>query len=256
MIQLPYGLEFLNAGGGKIAPIEGDAYRLSIPEGPEGRYRLAQLDNYGHLKRRDFPHRAPCQIQVEMRACAESLPGTWGFGIWNDPFGMGVLAGKGSRWPVLPNCAWFFFASSENYLALRDDLPANGAMAATFRSPQWPAGLLALVSPGLALMLNPAGRRLLRRLGRKIVQQDTVRLEADPSEWHEYKLEWKNQQDDFYVDGVSVLGTKISPQGRLGLVIWIDNQYASLPPDGRFKYGMQSNEEPAWIEMRRLIINH
>jgi hypothetical protein len=205
MIQLPYGLEFLNAGGGKIAPIEGDAYRLSIPEGPEGRYRLAQLDNYGHLKRRDFPHRAPCQIQVEMRACAESLPGTWGFGIWNDPFGM---------------------------------------------------GLLALVSPGLALMLNPAGRRLLRRLGRKIVQQDTVRLEADPSEWHEYKLEWKNQQDDFYVDGVSVLGTKISPQGRLGLVIWIDNQYASLPPDGRFKYGMQSNEEPAWIEMRRLIINH
>jgi hypothetical protein len=255
MNDLPYGLKPLMTDGGKIELIERDTYRLSIPEGPGGRYRLAQMDNYEALKRMDFPHQTPFQLEVEARACAKVVPGTWGFGIWNNPFGMGTLAGKRSRWPALPNCAWFFFASSENYLTLRDDLPANGAMATTFSSPVWPAGLLALGAPVLGLMLIPTGRQLLRWIGRKIVRQKAVGLEEDPSEWHEYRLKWEKQRVDFYVDSEWTLGTNISPQGRLGLVIWIDNQYAALPPDGRFRYGTLPNPEPVWIEMRRLFLN-
>jgi hypothetical protein len=45
---------------------------------------------------------------------------------------------------------------------------------------------------------------------------------------------------------------KIHPRGRLGLVIWIDNQYASLPPDGHVGYGTLANDQPAWLELEDL----
>jgi hypothetical protein len=58
---------------------------------------------------------------------------------------MAILKGTEMlRLPALPNTAWFFFASPPNYLSLRDDLPAQGALAAVFRSPRLPASLLVL----------------------------------------------------------------------------------------------------------------
>ncbi len=110
-------------------------WRLSIPAGPGGRYRLAELDDYRGLRRRSFPWNPPYQLSLRARASAGLIPGTWGFGVWNDPFGMGILSQAGGmRLPVLPNAAWFFFASPPNSLSLRDDLPAQGALAATYRS--------------------------------------------------------------------------------------------------------------------------
>ena len=43
---------------------------------------------------------------------------------------------------------------------------------------------------------------------------------------------------------------RIAPHGRLSLVIWIDNQYAALPPVGRLRYGTLPNPAPAWMEIR------
>lgn len=254
MSDLPGGLKARLTDGAKIEPASPGGWRLEIPPGPGGQYRLAQLDDYEELGRGSFPHAVPLRIKLEGCASAAALPGTWGFGVWNDPFGMGVKFGKGARLPALPNAAWYFFASKENYLSLVDELPANGALAGTFRSRRWPAWLLALGAPGLVLMAFPWGRRLLRKLARLVVAQDAAALSINPTEWHTYQLDWTSTGVDFLVDGECVLHSQRAPLGPLGLVVWIDNQYAAFRPDGRLRNGMLPNESPAWIEVRNLTV--
>jgi hypothetical protein len=225
-------------------------WRLSIPAGPGGRYRLAELDDYRGLRRHSFPWDPPYQLSLRARASAQLIAGTWGFGVWNDPFGLGILSkAKGARLPVLPNAAWFFFASPPNYLSFREDLPAQGALAATYRSAHWPAALLALGLPVFAILAIPAAARLLRRLARRVVHQDAALLQLDPTEWHTYRMEWRQGSVAFQVDDRIVFQTGIAPQGPQGLVIWIDNQYAAFPPDGRLRYGTLPTLEEAWIEV-------
>ena len=74
-------------------------------------------------------------------------------------------------------------------------------------------------------------------------------LQLDATEWHEYRMEWRQGSVDFHVDDQLVFQTGIAPQGPLGLVIWIDNQYAAFPPDGRLRYGTLPAQEEAWIEV-------
>ncbi len=141
---------------GALVRKEGDTWRLEIPAGPGGKYRLAQLDDYRDQSRALFPHQPPLALELECRASGDSLPGTWGFGLWNDPFSLSLGLGGGSRrFPALPNTAWFFFASPPNYLSFRDDLPAQGALAAVFRSSPMPAVMLALGAPLLGLLVIP-----------------------------------------------------------------------------------------------------
>jgi len=238
--------------GSRVIPMEGDGWHLEIPPGPAGRYRLAQLDDYQGLPRRSHPRHAPLHLSLRARASAAEIPGTWGFGLWNDPFGTSLGFGGGQRLPALPNAAWFFFASPENHLSLRDDLPANGGMAAAFRSAALPTPLLALGALGLPLLVIKPISRLLRRLGRRFVRQDTARLEINPAEWHAYELAWEPERTTFRLDGRSVLESKISPHGPLGLVMWVDNQYAAWHPDGRLRWGTLANREPAWLEVAEI----
>src|SRR5512135_1952178 len=91
-------------------------WRLTIPPGSSQHYRLAQLDDYDALPRRAFSWEPPLSFALQARASARVIPGTWGFGLWNDPFGMGLLGGTNVLGlPALPNTAWFFFASPQNY---------------------------------------------------------------------------------------------------------------------------------------------
>lgn len=194
-------------------------------------------------------------MRMRARAGSERIPGTWGFGLWNNPFGMAILSGvELLRLPTLPNTAWFFFASPENHLSLRDDLPAHGSLAAAFRSPRLPAPLLLLGAPALPLFLLPPAVRLLRRLGRSMVRQDAAAMDLDPVEWHTYGLDWKHDGVTFQVDGATVFETPVAPLGPLGIAIWVDNQYAALPPTGRISFGTLPNPEPAWIEIEELEI--
>jgi hypothetical protein len=78
------------------------AWRLEIPAGPAGQYRLAQLDDYAHLPRGAFPWHPPLTLSLRGCASAVDLPGTWGFGLWNDPFGLAFVKGGGLRLPSLP----------------------------------------------------------------------------------------------------------------------------------------------------------
>src|SRR5512142_1378154 len=78
-------------------------WRLEIPPGPAGRYRLAQIDDYGGLSRKLLPWQAPVKLRLRARASAADIPGTWGFGFWNDPFAMGIIKGvEMLRLPALP----------------------------------------------------------------------------------------------------------------------------------------------------------
>jgi len=230
-----------------------DSWRMDIPAGPRGGYRLAQLDDYMHLPRRAFPWDSPLTLSLRARLSASNLPGTWGFGLWNDPFGFAIgFGGTRRRLPALPNAAWFFHASLENYLSLLIDTPANGFFSGTFRSPRRPSPLLApalLALPFLAL--RPASR-LLRRLASRLVRQDGSAVSVDVTQWHEYSICWQIGAVLFFVDGAEILRTPLAPRGPLGLVLWIDNQYAAWRPDGRLGYGTLANPA-AWLEFENIV---
>jgi hypothetical protein len=232
-----------------------DAWRLEIPPGSSNRYRLAQLDDYRLLSRRAFPWSSPLRLSLRARSSSQLIAGTWGFGIWNDPFGMGVLSGTGGiRLPVLPNAAWFFFASPPSYLSLRDDLPAQGWMASTFRSPLWPSLLSLLSLPALPFLLIPPCVRFIRRLFNHFVSYESALLSNDPTSWGSYEIIWEAGGVDFRVNGDLVLQTSLTPAGPLGLVMWVDNQYAAVLPNGRLRYGFLPTSEPTWIEISQLSV--
>ena len=259
----------------KVEEISPDSshYLLSIPAGTAAQYRLAQLDDYAQLKRMQFPLHASKSLSLFARTSSSSIPGTWGFGFWNDPFGLSLgFGGNPFRLPVLPNAAWFFGASDENYLSFQDPLSsprreaaANGFLAQVFQSPKFD---FRLVPAGLAL---PFSRRNARRWLGKVIAEAGVQLwssearrriqerspglhSVDPTQWHRYQIDWREKRVSFQVDDMLVLESSISPHPPLGLVIWIDNQYAAFTPEGKIGFGVLENPEPAWLEIKDLEI--
>jgi hypothetical protein len=238
---------------GASIQIDDHYWRLEIPAGPAGSYRLAQLDDTQGLTRRAFMHQAPFLLELKARASHSQLPGTWGFGLWNDPFGLSLPGSAGGLWlPALPNAAWFFHASEQNYLTLEDDQPGFGWLAAVFQRSlrHLPDGPNRFSSNQTRSSISGSGLgRLVRRWGRFFVHQDSVRLDVDTCDWHTYRLDWQADRLRFWVENDLMLETLVVPRGRLGLVIWIDNQFMSFRPDGRLQSGTQENSEPAWIEI-------
>jgi len=284
---------------------EPDHYLLSIPVREAGKYRLAQLDDYAHLKRKNFPLHPSSSLLLSARTSSESIPGTWGFGFWNDPFGLALgFGGNPTRFPTLPNAAWFFGASQESYLSFRNpraarserfsaseddtapvgrnrdaqispetyasstgfaeyaqpfaqrEVAANGFIAQAFRSPKFD---LRMIPAGLAF---PFSRRTTRGLLGKVIDEDGINLGRDgrlpiPTEvtdWHRYRIDWRENRVSFTVDDELVLETSVSPHPPLGLVIWIDNQYAAFTPEGKIGFGVLANPEPTWLEIKEIEI--
>lgn len=228
---------------------------LSTPPGLAGQYRLAQFDDYQHIRRPEFSWQAPIRMTLRARCCNPQHNGTWGFGLWNDPFSLKLgIAGSARRIPVLPNCAWFFYASAPNHLEFYDRYPAQGFLAATFASRLIPAVVLLpglLLTPLLAI---PSTARLMRKLLRLLIDQDAVQININPIEWHNYRLDWLADQVAFYVDDICVLQTGTAPKGHLGLVLWIDNQFAAFPADGHLRFGTLDNPIETRLEISDLTI--
>lgn len=231
-----------------------NGWRLELPAGGRGIYRLAQLDDYTAFSRRNFHHVSPWSLSLNAKVSASNLSGTWGFGLWNDPFGFSLgLGGSAGRLPVLPNAAWFFHASPPNWLSYRDGIPAHGFFAGVIHSPRIPSLLLApapLVLPFLAI--RPLSR-LLRKLAARVVRQDATPISIDVTNWHEYSIHWLHECTEFKIDGETILQSSISPVPRLGLVLWMDNQYACWDPEGRLGYGTLDNPA-AWLELSSIEI--
>jgi len=243
------------AGGGRITALDAVTQRLSLPPGDGRTYRLAQLDDYTRLPRKAFRWQAPARLELRARVSAPDLPGTWGFGWWNDPFSAGLGLGGGQRrMPTLPNTAWFFYASPPNHLAFRDDHPADGLLAAVFSAPRALGLMLAAGLPALPLLAWRVTARAMRRTASRFIKEDAVRVDRDVTASHTYTIDWQPTGVHFSVDGQPCFETPIAPEGPLGLVIWIDNQYAAFPPDGRVRMGALPCATASALELTDLTI--
>jgi hypothetical protein len=250
-------LQKREVNGGQVEGPEGDVLCLSLPELNEERYSLAQLDDYMHLTRGQFPHQPPFRMKLEARVSNADLPGTWGFGLWNDPFSVGSLTGGVKRLlPVLPNAAWFFYGSRENHLTLQDDVPASGFHMKTFRSPLVPSIFSILAVPVSPFLLCSWTARIIRRTARALVQEDAHVIKMDVTDWHSYGLIWERERVRFTVDDTRIFQTANAPKGRMGLVIWIDNQYFSFTSKGHIKFGSLRSTTEAILEIRHLFVEN
>lgn len=253
MLHAPPELHVSQSPDARVVELGANSWRFEIASRPTRVYRLAQLDDHMGLARSSFKWKPPLTLSLQSRVSSQDIPGTWGFGFWNDPFSF--LLGsdqQARRFPTLPNAAWFFHASSQNYLSFRDDLPASGFLVSTFSSNKIPPALLALASPALGLTLLPQTAQLVRWALRRQVHQSAGLINLDVTEWHTYTLDWQDGLVKFSQDGSEIQQSKVTPHPPLCLVIWIDNQYAALPPNGRVHYGTLPNPEPAWMEVKQI----
>jgi len=174
------------------------------------------------------------------------------------------FGGNSFRLPALPNAVWFFGASKESYLSLRDASSAlrsppqagtsqreaaNGFLVQTFRSPKFHPSLL------LAGLTLPFSRKSTRRLMGKVIREDGMALSIAVTQWHKYRLDWRKERVSFEVDDIKVFDSTVSPNPPLGLVIWIDNQYAAFTPEGKIGFGVLETPEPAWLEIKDLELS-
>ena len=88
-----------------------------------------------------------------------------------------------------------------------------------------------------------------------MIKQAAAVLSIAATEWHNYEMVWKSEEVAFQVDGEIVLETQIAPQPPLGLVLWIDNQYAAFPPSGKLSFGSLPTDSTCWIEIKDLRIS-
>lgn len=237
------------AGQGRVEPITGqEGWRLILPS-VQGGYHLAQLDDYRGLPRTRFSWNPPLRFSLEARLYPEEGAGTWGFGFWNDPFVF--LGGAGKRLPTGPQALWFFGAGPDNYLSLHEGVPANGFFAGvtSWQGPWWAWLRMALAAWRLAF---PRGRADFRRLVSRFMKQWGIPVPVSPTTWHRYTLEWRPDRVRFWVDEVLLGEAPLAPHGPLGLVIWVDNQFAAWPPNGLPRFGVLPVSVSVMLEVRNL----
>lgn len=236
------------AGGGTAVVTE-TGWRLTIPSGDDRAYRLAQVDDHSDRVRRSLQWQPGAALQLRARASAVDMSGTWGFGFWNNPFGLACGPTRESRrLPALPQSAWFFSASARSYLSLRDDCPGNGFFAQVYQSGRTGPWLL---PTALAFPFSPTAAR--RRL-RLRIQDESISIPVDTREWHTYRLEWNETSTIFAVDGRLIMRTGLSPVSPLGLIMWIDNQFAGFDPHGKMTWGTESSPSESCLEIEDLTV--
>lgn len=221
---------------------------------PVGRrqYTNAQIDDYQGLPRGEFRWRAPTRLTVRARFSHPfgDLVGTAGFGFWNDPLVM-----TGLRLPALPRAVWFFHGSPHNNLKLDARVPGCGWKAATVDANRLPAYLLGLSAPLAVPLMNVKPLyRALWPVGQRALGVSEAPLDVDMTGWHTYELEWGMGRVAFRVDGQTVHNARTAPRGRLGFVMWIDNQAMVATPWGRIGWKTVPVERQQWMEVSRLEI--
>ena len=240
--QADQGVQRLELGGGKVS-VDGGRVRLYLPPASHNQYSDAQLHDYSGRRRMDYPWRPPLALSLRARF-SHDINGTAGFGFWNNP--LPVPGG----WPALPRAAWFLWTSPPNDMPLAEGIVGSGWKAATIDAGRWPALRWAPLAPLVLLMCRrPAWRRQLwPRVQRALAVHEAL-LAVDPGEWHTYDLIWLRDRVLFGVDGHEILRTTIAPRGPLGLVVWIDNQWARVTPEGSFGWGLLDTPSDQWLEI-------
>ncbi len=248
--MLPNKLQHVEHNSGRVTPIA-DGYRLTVtPTQKSTHYTNAQLDDYQALTRTQYLNTPNSQLSLNARFshAAADLEGTAGFGFWN-----ACYADINAKGVVLPKATWFFFGSQHNHLPFTVDQPGNGWLAHTIDVNQWRAWRW---FPSLApLALLNRIPRIQRWVMPKIFRDFNIGLQhlaIDITQWHHYQLDWNTNGCVFKIDNTVVLETSYTPQGPLGFVCWIDNQYLSVTTTGRFKMGVTQLQQAQWLEITHL----
>jgi hypothetical protein len=244
-------LQALEINGGKVE--RGEIHRLLLSVVDKG-YSDAQLDDYAGLRRKDYPWWPGAVLELRARFShkADHIVGTAGFGFWNAPFGDPSIP-----WPALPRTAWFFYASEHSNLPLAREGPGRGWFASTIDSTRVDALVLAPFAPFLVVLNNvPRLRRNLWPFIRKRLRMSYQQLEFELDGWHDYRLIWKEDRCEFWLDGECVLETRFSPSGPMGFVCWIDNQFLIAKPTGMIKWGSIPVVSEQWLEISELKLDH
>ena len=234
--------------GALVGPRDG-VLRCALEPTSARQYSDAQITSY---RQRSFRWRPPLRLTVRAWAShnTDQLRGTAGFGFWNQPF-----VPVGTQLPRLPRAAWFFFASPPNNMALAKGVPGWGWKAATFDAMRWPFFLLAPLAPlGFLLMRSPALYARLWPVGQRALGVSEALLPADLGTPHTYDLEWLRSGVTFAVDGDVVHRAPVASQGPLGFIAWLDNQYAVVTPQGRFRFGLIESGQAQWLALDRVTI--
>ncbi len=246
-------LHRLLLGGGVIQPTGAGGYRLTIPPTPNG-YADAQLDDTAGVARSEFAWRPPVRLEVRARASNPQPAGTLGFGFWNAPFAFSLGLGGAGRWPAPPRALWFFYGSPPNDFTFVRGGAGFGWKAMSIDAPAIASIALAPLAAAAVLL---ARVRLMRR---RVIQAVTGRVLASEQlldtrldEWHTYSIEWMTQKAVLRVDGQPLLEAT-PPRSPLGLVIWIDNQFAVISPAKGFAFGTIPTTAEQWLEIQGMAL--
>lgn len=198
-------------------------------------YSNAQISDYD-AHNPQFTFKPPLRLTVTGSTSepAARLVGTAGFGFWNHPFS------PGQRRLRLPRAVWFFFSSQHSDMPLALNGSPNGWKAATFDAANWQfLALLPFALPGFLLMRIPPLYRSLWSVGQRALGVSETVLDANMlTAAHTYRLDWlPDGKASFYVDDEHIFTTDRAPDGPLGFVAWIDNQFAVVKPQGVFRFG-------------------
>jgi len=233
-------------GRGRVV-VDAESYRLTVPAADSSTYHNAQITSY--TTRRDILYRAPLRLSLVAQGEGD-WQGTAGFGFWNHPFA------PGERGVRLPRALWFFFASAHSDMALAKGVAGHGFKAATFDAIRWPFLALLPAAPiGFLLMRQHALYERLWPIGQRAIGVDEVALDARLLQTQRaYALEWRQDSARFTIDGQTVFTTRCVPQGPLGFIAWIDNQYAVVTPQGRFGWGLVDVPQPQTLVINQIRI--
>ncbi|MCB0077710.1 MAG: hypothetical protein KDD73_09875 [Anaerolineales bacterium] len=238
-----HGLAPHCVGGGHIVP-HAAGHRLTLPSNTGATYGVAQLDDYRALPRDAFPCRPPRRLRLRARFShgQAELRGTAGFGWWNAPF----EADRAATASVGPKALWFFFASPPSNLAVGTGWGGNGFFAQSLNTPDLPAWSMRWAR---RMMRLPFVARLMRMGGgaaSRAAERPLPTLSL--TEWHDYDIVWRHDAATFRVDGEVVLHVPSPPAGPLGLVLWIDNQWATVSGES----GVLAVRHESWVEIEGL----
>lgn len=220
-------LNVIEQGFAQVNPVSG-GWKMDLPQTNAVTYSNAMITSY--RSRKDFRFRANTQMALTAYADGE-LSGTAGFGFWNHPYGLGMR---------LPRAVWFFFSSPPSDMPLAVGVDGSGFKAAVFDAQRWLFYALLPAAPvGMLLMRIPALYKRLWPLGQRAIGVDEAILDVALLQTpRRYAIDWQRNYVRFSIDDKSVFETRHVPDGPLGFVAWIDNQYAIVTPQGKFRFGL------------------
>lgn len=240
-------------GAGELEQTEG-GLRLINRQPASDHYSNAQLDDYLAAEQPGLRWQPPLRLQLRARFShqAGDLRGTAGFGFWNYPL---TLYDQRLALPRLPRAIWFFCCAPPGNMQFDMLCPGQSWKAASIDSDRPAALALAPLAPlAVPLMQAPLLYQALWPIAQQAAGIREAPVPADMRDWHEYTIEWGERHSRFLVDDRVILERAPSPRGPMCLVIWIDNQFLELTPQGRFRWGLTANAADQWLEVARLSV--